>query len=396
MGMMRLFMSTDTDAPRLSGTAGDAANLLDKLFVDGYNAKTLTSITRSGSTATATLTSHGFASDRNVRISGCDQPEYNGDFWVTVTSSSTFTFEVSGSPATPATTSGTIDAKVAPLDWTTTYTGSNIRSYQQGLGSNGFVLGLDDTGTTSCRVRGFESMTAAGVAVADGSGPFPTDAQTSGGRYWRKSSAASTAERWWAAFGDERTFYILSTEGSTTAASAAEGFGFGDANSNVVGDLFCTVMIADSSDSINHTVRPVVGFYARNPTFTSTAPYDCYTARAGSQTGGSVVWMRVPAGNISTTSSEGQIMLIGSAGQTYPSPNLGGLVMSRIGAKESNTAGLRGTLRGLWFPDHQRPLSNFDTFSGAAGSSLAGKRFMAVSVGGSGNGQLIFEIAGSW
>ena len=59
------------------------------------------------------------------------------------------------------------------------------------------------------RLRGFESMTAAGVVVADGSGPFPTDGQVSGGCYVRKSNASSTADRDWVAFGDEKRIYLL-------------------------------------------------------------------------------------------------------------------------------------------------------------------------------------------
>lgn len=67
-------------------------------------------ITRSGSTATATTaTAHGFETGEIVRIAGATQTEYNGDHRITVASSTTFTYAVSGSPTTPAT--GTITAK---------------------------------------------------------------------------------------------------------------------------------------------------------------------------------------------------------------------------------------------------------------------------------------------
>lgn len=65
-----------------------------------------TSITRSVSTATATVTAHGLISGKQALIKGADQQEYNGVFTVTVTGANTFTYTVSGSPATPAT--GTI------------------------------------------------------------------------------------------------------------------------------------------------------------------------------------------------------------------------------------------------------------------------------------------------
>lgn len=68
------------------------------------NGMPLTSITRSGSTATVTTTvAHGLTSGDTVRISGASETEYNGDVVVTVTGATTFTYTVSGSPATPAT-----------------------------------------------------------------------------------------------------------------------------------------------------------------------------------------------------------------------------------------------------------------------------------------------------
>lgn len=74
--------------------------------------KSVTSITRSSGTATVTATSHGFVTGDQVNIRGANQSEYNGDFTVTVTNANTFTYAVSGSPATPAT--GTIVANNGP------------------------------------------------------------------------------------------------------------------------------------------------------------------------------------------------------------------------------------------------------------------------------------------
>ena len=69
----------------------------------------VTSITRSGSTATLTAgAAHGLSTNDWVEIIGANETEYNGLFQITVTGGSTFTFTVSGAPATPAT--GTIFA----------------------------------------------------------------------------------------------------------------------------------------------------------------------------------------------------------------------------------------------------------------------------------------------
>jgi hypothetical protein len=75
--------------------------------------KTISSLTRSTTTATATSTAHGYTTGNKVNIRGAAQSEYNGDFTITVVDANTFTYTVSGSPATPAT--GTILANKGPI-----------------------------------------------------------------------------------------------------------------------------------------------------------------------------------------------------------------------------------------------------------------------------------------
>lgn len=66
----------------------------------------LTSITRSGTTATATLANHALFTGQIITVAGATPTEYNGSYEVTVLTKDTFTYQVAGSPATPAT--GTI------------------------------------------------------------------------------------------------------------------------------------------------------------------------------------------------------------------------------------------------------------------------------------------------
>jgi hypothetical protein len=72
-------------------------------------ALSITSMTRSGTTATVTATGHGYVTGQTVYISGAVQPEYNGNHVIAVTGANTFTFSVAATPASPAT--GTITAK---------------------------------------------------------------------------------------------------------------------------------------------------------------------------------------------------------------------------------------------------------------------------------------------
>lgn len=64
-----------------------------------YN-QTINTITRASSTATVTFAAnHNLATNDYLKISGCDQTEYNHVFQVTVTGSTTLTVTVSGTPA---------------------------------------------------------------------------------------------------------------------------------------------------------------------------------------------------------------------------------------------------------------------------------------------------------
>lgn len=72
-------------------------------------AVSLASIARAGSVATATTAAaHAYVTGDVITIAGVDQATYNGDQRITVTSPTTFTFAVSGTPVTPAT--GTMTA----------------------------------------------------------------------------------------------------------------------------------------------------------------------------------------------------------------------------------------------------------------------------------------------
>lgn len=67
----------------------------------------VSTITRSGTTATVTTGSaHDFSDGDPVKVSGASQSDYNGTFQISYISTTSFSIEVSNSPATPAT--GTI------------------------------------------------------------------------------------------------------------------------------------------------------------------------------------------------------------------------------------------------------------------------------------------------
>jgi hypothetical protein len=87
----------------------------------GFDGGATVTITSTGGTATVAHTSHGYATGNKVRIRGAEQPEYNGIQTITVTGAGTYTYAVSGSPASPAT--GTIKAALVILDGLTNASG---------------------------------------------------------------------------------------------------------------------------------------------------------------------------------------------------------------------------------------------------------------------------------
>lgn len=111
MRLDRGVAQTRKGSRRLTDTVGTAGAPLTLDFTLGTD-KSVTSITRSLQVATVTCTAHGFATNDQVNMRGATQTEYNGDFLITVTGTDTFTYTVSGTPATPAT--GTIVANNGP------------------------------------------------------------------------------------------------------------------------------------------------------------------------------------------------------------------------------------------------------------------------------------------
>lgn len=86
----------------------------DSVFAESTTIR-IVSLTRVSTTATArTKNAHGLVTGQQVLIKGAEQLEYNGTFTITVLDADEFTYTVSGTPATPATTpdGGKITARV--------------------------------------------------------------------------------------------------------------------------------------------------------------------------------------------------------------------------------------------------------------------------------------------
>lgn len=249
----RIFRNTQNGALAMAGEASSLKNLLHSvLFGSGYGSITPDSITRSGTTATLTRAAgHGFIDQQVIQIAGADQAAYNGSYRVTVTSSTVLTFAVAGSPATPAT--GTITAKTPAVGgWAERWTGTGKTVlYSTDLAASGKAdFRIDDTGTTTARIVGYESTSD----VDTGTNPYPTTAQLSGGGYILKSSTANTTARDWLIVANPRTVYLLTVYNGTNFVV----HGFGDLSSPYPGDQYHGFVMACNGSS--HTSPPYVHY----------------------------------------------------------------------------------------------------------------------------------------
>ena len=111
-----------------------------------------TTITRSGSVATATCAAHGLVDGTKAFIKGATQPEYNGVYVVTVTGANTFTYTVSGTPTTPAT--GTITTTGVVIDGVTN--GSGIISDTRSHAASQPITGKIRRATTGTKYRTYD------------------------------------------------------------------------------------------------------------------------------------------------------------------------------------------------------------------------------------------------
>lgn len=383
-----VFHSTDTGLPQagVDGIAGAGiANILDPCLVNGFNSKSGVTVTRSGGTATYTYNNHGYAALSVVTIGGFNETDYNVTGTITNVTANTWDMTVANSPATPGTGTGT--SIKAPIGWSTTFTGTNIRSYKQKSGTNQLTLGVDDTSTSNLNVRLFESMTAAGTTFSSGVNPTPSQAQNAGGLYCYKSSVGAGTYRNWQMFSNGKIFYLfIQFQGVTTSGS---GMAFGDFTSYRYGDAYNTCLIASiaiNAGGANQNFwngpstgvpanASMSGHYIARPFTGIGGSYNCYK------------WWDATRACTAVTIEPG------AAGGAYPSPTEGGIILSPMWIFEGNN-GRRGHLPGMWVPCHNRALTHGDTFTGQAGSSLAGKTFEVVN-GGSG-AQLVIETSDTW
>jgi hypothetical protein len=229
---VKFFTSQMSGAPALPGVAGGLIAVLDACGKDGFDLKSLSSLTVAGGVATAAYTgNHSAMVDSVVLIAGVTGGPAG---WAGLNGEQKITGKPSATAVTFATNlpdgayTGTITMKMAPLGLLRTFLGTSVAVYKSAdPASTGMSLRVDDTGATVARVVGYESMSDVNTGV----GAFPSAAQMAGGGYWPKSAVANSTAVQWALFGDSRGFILHVCPSFGAASSSIHGFtrGFGDA-----------------------------------------------------------------------------------------------------------------------------------------------------------------------
>ncbi len=359
------FNSTMSGSPTLTNTAGSFIGILDACLVDGLGSVTLDSLVVALDVATATVSGgHQFAMigacGPVIRISGANPSGLNGDWRVTVTSATQFTFATTG--ISDQTATGTIAAKRAPAGYSKAFSGTNKAAYRSDdITGTRLYLRVDDSNATYAIVRGYEVMTD----VDTGTGLFPTAAQAAVGAYAAKPSSAGN--RPWTLIGNGKLFYFIGDVANNSSWNST--LTFGDGNSYVAADAYGAQIIAAATSGASG----YLGVLSAGAS---------WLARAKTQTGTAITTQRYThAKCASGLGYQGEEYTAGDPVNLWP-----------VEYWDANTKA-RGLMPGLWCPVHNNGPAHGTLVEDIPG--LPG-RTLLIHVVSQSSYRAAFDLTGPW
>ncbi len=141
---VKFFSNENTGAPQLENTWGCLIDVLDACLVDGFGSQTVSTLTASSTTVTATFGSvHNFKQHQVVKINGANQAEYNGEHRILeVPNTNSITFQLAAAPSV-TTATGAITCSLPALGWEKKYSGVNKAVYKGQNGLDPMFLRVD-------------------------------------------------------------------------------------------------------------------------------------------------------------------------------------------------------------------------------------------------------------
>ncbi len=378
------FDSSMSGAPVLSGTAGALIAVLDACLVNGFGLQTASALVVASGVATATLPSTPAPRVGSViLVAGATPSGLNGEQRVTAVVGNTVSFATALGDQSA---SGTITVKLAAAGWTKPFSGTNLAAYKiPSVLGTACYLRLDDTGTTTARAVGYESMSG----ISAGTGPFPTAAQFASGLWVSKSSAASVAARAWRVVADDRGVFLFVRNADT--ASEYQAYYFGDILSLKTNDPYACVLRANSADRSASVVAGTDDLPFSDYNYLGSG---LYIARAANTLGGAQPMYQSSAllfpGSAGASS--------GAVGSAYPSPVDNGLMLARVSVL--NASGIRGYYPGVYMTP-QIVNAAFATGDVIPGSGdMVGRSVTAIKTGaptaGTTQGVVFMDTLSDW
>jgi hypothetical protein len=385
---IQYFQSTQNGAPQLSGQANTLIAVLNACLVNGFNLRTLTSITREGQIATASADAgHGFRESDTILIAGANESAYNGQKRIRAVTTNIFKFDIA-TDAPPAAT-GTLTAKVAPLGWESPFTGTNKAVYRaKDITGNRLFLRIDETALEGDANYGRGHRTALAQMwevlndVDNGTGKSET--------WWRKAHNDSTTPRPWVLVGDSKRFW-LAVAWSESYPNRYVPYFFGDFPSFKPGDAYGSVIAGYFELTYNwnepQTNEVLDYVYAVG---TGVGNTGIWLARGYSQLGGRInaQWVSAPGYSSGTG--------MGWTGLPYPNPADNGIYVMPLMIQEQTGPSLRGRLPGLMCPLHAIPAPEPWMYEGFVIDGTQRQLLVVGGAHGSGGGKFAFDLTGPW
>lgn len=412
---IKYFTSGMTGAPQITNAFGCITAVLDAVLVNGFNLKTVNSITNTGGVATATVNAgHGYAVGNVVLIAGADQAEYNGECKVLSSTTSTFTFAITG---TPAAATGTITSTIAPLDWEIQFTGTQKRAYRSKSPlSNKPVLRVDDSQDpvwTATYAKYAKVTMAQGMSDIDTfvgtqapyepNFPLRNHVGTGSGNtayngwfkwYYATATSYDTVTpvemtRSWVLVGDDRAFYLF-TQTNNSAYKA--GYCFGDFPSYRASDGFNSMLCA--TDLWGTASSITAGSYGNNNWLLRNANnYGKLILKDYTQIGGAMGFRPT---SLNPSSNTHDVYSGYNMGLPWPNGPDYSLVLSPVHIVQNNDH-IRGKFPGFMYVLNNNPLNDLAVVSNVNG--YPGRDFLlvdALSLNNTYRGVAAFDITGPW
>jgi hypothetical protein len=389
---IKWYQSNQTGAPQLTGQAGSLIAVLNACLLNGFNLRTLSSITREASVATATADAgHGFREGDTILIAGANESAYNGQQRLRNVTTNSFQFDLSfalgSEPATPA--GGAITAKLAPLDWESPFSGANKAVYRaRDMTSNRLFLRIDETPLVGDTNYGRGTRTALAQMwevlndIDNGTGKSET--------WWRKAHNDSATSRPWVLIGDSKRFW-LAVNWSESYPNRYVPYFFGDFPSFKAGDAY-GALIAGYYDLTYNWGDPASNEVADCVYSVGTAVGNTgiFLARGYSQLGG-----RINAQWVSAPAASGGIGL-GATGIPYPNPADNGIYVMPLMIQEQTGPSLRGRLPGLLCPLHAIAAAEPWKFPGFVIDGTQRELLVVNGAQNNGGARMAFDLTGPW